>query len=278
MKLSVLGSVGCVRGRRRDTRCFQCLSGEFVRGRRAPVASPRRFRKQSVPPATGIRFVVDPRNLRRWDHDRRRRRPPDRRGPKRPVIRGGGPVVTIGALRGCGRADGVDQGRAVAGGVTRTSPESVPFTGKEGVFAAGRGIEDPAERRLQRQGDGEGEGQRSRRQPCRAERHRPQRPSVPRRHRLPVAFAGGGGIDSWGTLTLIGFDGPEQQRGLSVGAVDARQRLGRGRNRKSARAFADSSARTSAGTRRPPPVRSGDSPKAAGSSSTAPRSRSARAR
>jgi len=56
---------------------------------------------------------------------------------------GGGPVMTIGTFGASSEPTVSIDGVTITGGVTRSSPESVPCTGKEGVRAAGGGIEVP---------------------------------------------------------------------------------------------------------------------------------------
>jgi hypothetical protein len=59
------------------------------------------------------------------------------------IISGGGPVITIGTFGASSEPTVSIDGVTITGGVTRSSPESVPCTGKEGVWAAGGGIEVP---------------------------------------------------------------------------------------------------------------------------------------
>ncbi len=64
-------------------------------------------------------------------------------GPGRTIISGGGPVITIGQIFAASEPTVSIGGVTITGGVTRSSPESVPCAGKEGVWAAGGGIEVP---------------------------------------------------------------------------------------------------------------------------------------
>jgi hypothetical protein len=64
-------------------------------------------------------------------------------GPGRTMISGGGPVITIGRIFAASEPTVSIDGVTITGGVTRSSPESVPCKGKEGVWAAGGGIEVP---------------------------------------------------------------------------------------------------------------------------------------
>jgi hypothetical protein len=112
----------------------------------------------------------------------------------------------------------------ITGGITQSSPESTPFTGQEGVFAAGGGVEIPPN------ADFSG-GARvtiansvitgNRVAPSDTAPVGPDCPSGP----CPFAFAGGGGIDSWGTLTLSNTSVSDNRvgsaSGLSTLASDA---------------------------------------------------------
>src|SRR5215469_13959621 len=59
------------------------------------------------------------------------------------VIRGGDHVLTIGAFGAPGEPAVSVSGVTITGGVARSSPESVPLWGKEGVWAAGGGVDIP---------------------------------------------------------------------------------------------------------------------------------------
>lgn len=115
------------------------------------------------------------------------------------VIRGGGPVLTIGSYQATTEPTVSIRGVTITGGVTRTSPQSVTNTGEAGVFAAGGGVEIPP---------GAGLGATvsishsvitgNRVAPDHALPLGPACPGGP----CPYAGAYGGGIDSWGRLTL----------------------------------------------------------------------------
>src|SRR5262249_46901437 len=64
-------------------------------------------------------------------------------GAGRTIISGGGPVITIGKIFAASEPTVSIDGVTITGGVTRSSPESVPCTGKAGAWAAGGGIEVP---------------------------------------------------------------------------------------------------------------------------------------
>jgi hypothetical protein len=129
-------------------------------------------------------------------------------GPGATFIRGGRHVLTIGVF-GASREPVVSiSGMTITGGVARSSPESIPFTGKAGVWAAGGGIEIPPGAHL-------GPGARvtisdsvitGNRADPRATI--PAGFTCPRRFHFPkgqcpFAPALGGGIDSWGFVTLM---------------------------------------------------------------------------
>jgi hypothetical protein len=140
------------------------------------------------------------------------------------IISGGGPVVTIGEFGASSEPTVSVDGVTITDGITQSSPESTPFTGHEGVFAAGGGVEIPPN------ADFSG-GARvtiansvitgNRVAPSDTAPVGPDCPSGP----CPFAFAGGGGIDSWGTLTLshttVSNNRVGSASGLSTLASDA---------------------------------------------------------
>ena len=145
-------------------------------------------------------------------------------GAGQTVISGGGPVLTIGAFGESTEPTVSIDGVTITGGVTRSSPESTPFVGQEGVFAAGGGVEIPPN------ADFSGGATvtitnsvitGNRVAPTDTVPLGPPCPSGP----CPFAFAGGGGIDSWGTLTLanttISNNRVGSASGLSTLASDA---------------------------------------------------------
>jgi hypothetical protein len=123
-------------------------------------------------------------------------------GAGQTVISGGGPVITIGQIFAASEPTVSIDGVTITGGVTRSSPESVPFTGQAGVFTAGGGIEIPPN------GDFSGGATvmisnsvitGNRVAPTGTV---PFGPPCPGGSNCPFAGAFGGGIDNWGTLTL----------------------------------------------------------------------------
>lgn len=145
------------------------------------------------------------------------------------IISGGGSVLTIGKF-GAPREPTVSIiGVRITGGVTRSSPESVPFTGQAGVFALGGGVEIPPNARTTGAHSGGGAtvlisdsvitGNRV--APTHAVPQGPPCPGGP----CPFALAAGGGIDNWGTLTLkhttVSNNRVGSASGLSMVASDA---------------------------------------------------------
>ena len=117
------------------------------------------------------------------------------------IIRGGGPVLTIGGFGATSEPTVSIHGVTITGGVTRTSPESIPFVGEEGVIALGGGIEIPPNADFSGGAtvtitDSTVTGNRV--APTATLPYGPPCPGGP----CPFAWAKGGGIDSWGTLTL----------------------------------------------------------------------------
>jgi hypothetical protein len=124
------------------------------------------------------------------------------------VISGGGPVLTIGVFGASTEPTVSIDGVTITNGVTRSSPESVPFTGKEGVFAAGGGIEIPPNADFSG-----GAAVTVSNSVITGNRVAPSDTVGPTPDQEPFwpvcptgfcPFAGafGGGIDNWGTLTL----------------------------------------------------------------------------
>ena len=117
------------------------------------------------------------------------------------ILRGGGPVLTIGTFGASSEPTVSIQGVTITGGVTRSSPQSKPFTGEEGVLALGGGVEIPPN------ADSTGGATvtisnsvitGNRVAPTHALPHDPPCPDG----LCPFAGAAGGGIDNWGRLTL----------------------------------------------------------------------------
>lgn len=133
------------------------------------------------------------------------------------VIRGGGPVLTIGAYGASAEPTVSISGVTITGGVTRSSPVSAPFTGQDGVIARGGGVEIPPN------ADFTGgatvtisnsviTGNLA--DPTHA---LPLGPPCPGGVSCPFAQAAGGGIDNWGTLTLANTTVSNNRIGSATG-------------------------------------------------------------
>jgi hypothetical protein len=124
-------------------------------------------------------------------------------GASSTIIRGGGPVLTIGTFGAATEPTVTLAGLTISGGRTRTSPQSLDWVGQDGAIALGGGVEIPPA-----QGYGDGAtvtiqdsiitGNRV--APSSTVPFGPPCPSGP----CPFAVAAGAGIDSWGSLTLVG--------------------------------------------------------------------------
>ncbi len=145
-------------------------------------------------------------------------------GAGRTVISGGGPVLTIGEFGASTEPTVSIEGVTITGGVTRSSRESTPFSGQEGVFAAGGGVEIPPNEDFSgganvRIANSVITGNRV--APSDTAPFGPPCPSGS----CPFALAAGGGIDSWGTLTLVNTTISDNRvgsaSGLSTLASDA---------------------------------------------------------
>jgi hypothetical protein len=133
------------------------------------------------------------------------------------VIRGGGSVLTIGAYGASAEPTVSMSGVTITGGVARSSPESVPFIGEDGVIARGGGVEIPPN------ADFTGgatvtisnsviTGNLA--DPTHA---LPLGPPCPGGVSCPFAQAAGGGIDNWGTLTLANTTVSDNRIGSATG-------------------------------------------------------------
>ena len=127
-------------------------------------------------------------------------------GASRTSIVGGGPVLTVGTHLGENPPTVVVKGITLTGGVATTSPYSVDFTGLESAVASGGGLEIPPSAGFGRGAtvtvvDSVITGNRV--EPA-DQLHRDWGDGGPVCPDGPCPFAGafGGGIDSWGDLTL----------------------------------------------------------------------------
>jgi hypothetical protein len=133
------------------------------------------------------------------------------------VIRGGGTVVTIGAFGATVEPTVLISGLTITGGISRSSPLSVAFTGVEGVIALGGGVEIPPNADFSG-----GATVTIADSVIRGNRVAPAR-TVPSGGAVcpdgpcPFAIAGGGGIDNWGTLTLTNTTVADNKVGAASG-------------------------------------------------------------
>lgn len=134
-------------------------------------------------------------------------------------IKGGGPVMTIGTYGATDEPTVVIEGITISGGVTRTSPQSGDWVGQAGVVALGGGIEIPPN------ADYSGGAivtirntviTDNRVAPSSTAPAGPPCPDGP----CPFALASGGGIDSWGTLTLVNTTVSKNLVGAASGLSD----------------------------------------------------------
>jgi hypothetical protein len=122
-------------------------------------------------------------------------------GARLTTIRGGGPVLTIGAFGAATEPSVSITGVELTGGVTHSSAQSKALIGKTGVLALGGGIEVPP-------GHGFSDGATVTIRDSVITRNTVA-PSatvhsgLPCGSACPFALAGGGGIDNWGRMTLI---------------------------------------------------------------------------
>jgi hypothetical protein len=127
-------------------------------------------------------------------------------GAGRTIISGGGPVITIGQIFAASEPTVSIDGVTITGGVARSSPESVPCTGKEGVWAAGGGIEVPPSTDFSGgacRDFGGGATVTISNSVITGNRVAPSDTvPFPRCGGCPIAWAFGGGIDTSGSLTL----------------------------------------------------------------------------
>jgi hypothetical protein len=118
------------------------------------------------------------------------------------VISGGGPVITIGSFGATTEPTVSIEAVTITGGVTHSSPESIPFSGKAGVWALGGGVEIPPKANLNG-----GATVTITNSVITANSAAPSAASS------GVARAGGGGIDNWGTLSLANTSVSDNQVG-----------------------------------------------------------------
>jgi hypothetical protein len=142
-------------------------------------------------------------------------------GARSTIISGGGPVVTIGTFGAASEPTVSIDGVTITGGVSRSSPVSIPFFGHEGVFAAGGGVEIPpgadfAVGATVTMTNTVVTGNRVEPTETVPSPSGAQCPSGVCR----FARAAGGGIDNWGTLTLMNSTVSDNRVGTAAGVSD----------------------------------------------------------
>lgn len=135
------------------------------------------------------------------------------------TISGGGPVLTIGTFGSPNPPTVVISGVTITGGVTTGSAVSVPWTDAEGVVALGGGVEIPAGQDFAVGAtvtikDSVITGNRV--APSATAPLGPPCPNGP----CPFALAAGGGLDSWGSLTLVRTTVTDNRVGTAAGLAD----------------------------------------------------------
>lgn len=123
-------------------------------------------------------------------------------GAGKTIIKGGGPVVTIGAYRATNQPTVSISGVTITGGVSHSSPQSVDWVGQADVIATGGGVEilpnaDFSGGATVAISDSVINGNRA--APISTLPIGPACPTGP----CSFAWAKGGGIDNWGALTLV---------------------------------------------------------------------------
>ena len=147
-------------------------------------------------------------------------------GAQRTTIKGGGPVLTIGTIFATDEPTVSISGLTITGGVTSNSPESQAFVGADNVIALGGGIEVPPNADFSGGAvvtitDSVITGNRA--SPTATQ---PFGPPCPDGNACPFAWAGGGGIDTWGALTLTNTTVSSNLAGGSSGVASDNEGAG----------------------------------------------------
>ena len=137
-------------------------------------------------------------------------------GARATIIKGGGSVVTIGEFGADAEPTVTITGVTITGGYATSSPESVPFVGADGVIALGGGVEIPPNADFSGGADVTITNSLINGNRVAAMQTVPYGPPCPNGP-CPFALAAGGGIDSWGTLTLIDSTVSHNQAGAASG-------------------------------------------------------------
>lgn len=124
------------------------------------------------------------------------------RGAASTIIRGGGSVITIGEYGAAVEPAVMISGVTITGGYATSSPESVPFVGQDGVIAFGGGVEIPPNADFSGGADVTIASSMITGNRAAPTRTVPSGLTTCPGGSCPFAWAVGGGIDSWGNLTL----------------------------------------------------------------------------
>jgi hypothetical protein len=136
------------------------------------------------------------------------------------VIKGGGSVITIGQFGAAVEPTVTISGVTITGGYATSSPESVPFFGQAGVFALGGGVEIPPNADFSG-----GANVTIMNSIITGNRVAPTQ-TIPSGlatcpgGSCPFALAAGGGIDSWGNLTLMDTSVSRNRVGAASGPAN----------------------------------------------------------
>ena len=138
-------------------------------------------------------------------------------GARATIIKGGGSVVTIGEFGADAEPTVTITGVTITGGYATSSPESVPFVGEDGVIALGGGVEIPPNADFSGGADVTITNSLINGNRVAAMQTVPYGPPPARMAPARSRCAAGGGIDSWGTLTLIDSTVSHNQAGAASG-------------------------------------------------------------
>ena len=133
------------------------------------------------------------------------------------VIRGGGPVLTIGTYGASAEPTVSISGVTITGGVARSSPESMPFAGQDGVIARGGGVEIPPNAGFTGGATVTIDNSVITGNLADPTHALPLGPPCPGGVSCPFAQAAGGGVDNWGTLTLVNTTVSNNRIGSATG-------------------------------------------------------------
>ncbi len=138
-------------------------------------------------------------------------------GARATIIKGGGSVVTIGEFGADAEPTVTITGVTITGGYATSSPESVPFVGADGVIALGGGVEIPPNADFSGGADVTITNSLINGNRVAAMQTVPSGLATCPGGSCPFALAAGGGIDSWGNLTLVDATVSDNRVGAASG-------------------------------------------------------------